>query len=451
MVDDADGSLSVDADVLVLGAGISGLVSASVLLGQGAGRVVVVDGYPHVGGNHLDAHLGPYTFDIGSLVFQDDSPLLAHFPDLLPRYVPIEPTWERLNPQGRVTAYPFSVTDDLLAAGPLELARLLGSALVSRLRRRPQHTARDFAEHWLGPRFVHRSGLDTYMERFCGVPTEQIDLEFAHKRMMWIPKNASAGELTRKVTDLVRARLGRPRPQPAPENQQLARPREGFAHLYEPAVASLEAKGTRFVLGAELQRLERDGEGFVLSTSGGEVRASRVVSTVPVDVALDLCGLREAGEEPLPVVRLVSLYYSFSGRRGHDAPVLYNFSHEGTWKRLTTYSDFYGPAEGREFLGVEVVSSRGGQSVEDAAADFRRHTAANGLFEGDLRLEGSHVLDHAYPIYTRGSAARARAAMARLEAWGVESLGRQGAFEYQPTARHSTVEAEAFLARDPSS
>ena len=38
-------------DALVLGAGISGLVSASVLLEQGARRIAVVDSYERAGGN----------------------------------------------------------------------------------------------------------------------------------------------------------------------------------------------------------------------------------------------------------------------------------------------------------------------------------------------------------------------------------------------------------------
>jgi hypothetical protein len=38
--------------------------------------------------------------------------------------------------------------------------------------------------------------------------------------------------------------------------------------------------------------------------------------------------------------------------------------------------------------------------------------------------------------------------MAALRAFGVESLGRQGAFDYQPTARDTTLKAEAALRRD---
>ena len=439
----ADSPRGDRADVVVLGAGISGLVAASVLLDQGAARVVVVDDYASVGGNHLDSGAGGYSFDVGSLIFQDDSPLLAHFPELLPRYIPITPSWARLNPQGKVTAYPFSAKDDIVALGPVGAARILTSMIFARVRRAPIENARDFAERWLGPRFVESSGLAHYMHRLCGVPADQIDVEFARRRMGWIPNN---GRLTTLAGRLYRA--VRPAPPKPPSNTQLARPREGYAHLYEPAVERLEARGARFVLGAGMRALERDGAGgFVLRTAQGDVRAPRVVSTIPLDIALGLVGgdRGAVGSAPLPTVTLQSLYFSFSGHRGFDTSVLYNFSHSGIWKRLTVYSEFYGEHLGRSFFTVEVVGHGPARPAAEAAAAFEVHARESGLLDGDLRLEGDHVLEHAYPIYTRGSGDRARAAVAALEAFGIESFGRQGGFQYQPTARHSTGEVEAAL------
>ena len=65
-----------------------------------------------------------------------------------------------------------------------------------------------------------------------------------------------------------------------------------------------------------------------------------------------------------------------------------------------------------------------------------------------LGNEGARVLSNAYPVYTDNAEEKAAAAMARLHSFGIESLGRQGAFDYQPTARDSTVKAEAALRRD---
>ena len=438
MVTPAEGPPLV-LDAVVLGAGISGLVSASVLLEQGSTAIAVLDEYEHVGGNHIDRAYGGCTYDIGSLIFQDDSPLLAHFPEILPRYIPIEPTWARINPQGLVTHYPFSIKDDVLAAGPIEVLRLAASALAGRLGKRRQQNAEDFSEHLLGARFVERSGLGYYMERFCGLPPAQIDLEFAQSRMAWLADQSKAGELVRRA---IRSRTGDPEAKGA--NRQLVRPREGFDFLYEPAVQSLAARGVDFTLGTALRSIRKIDDHFEVETANGSLTTRRVVSTIPLDRALELCGLRAPGD-PLPTVTLVSLFFSFQGDRGFGAPILYNFSREGAWKRLTVHSDFYGHADGREFFTVEVIGQRVGDSVDEAERDFRGRCQANGVFVGDLRLEGSHVLRNAYPIYTQGSGQRARDAVRSLRDFGLESLGRQGAFQYQPTARASTIEAEQAL------
>jgi protoporphyrinogen oxidase len=427
-------------DAVVLGAGVSGLVSASILLDQGAHRVLVVDEYPQVGGNHLDRSIGDYTFDVGSLIFQDDSPLLRHFPEILPRYVPIEPSWGKLNPQGVVTRYPFSLRDDFFAAGPLECARILTSALVSRVAQRRMHNARDFARRWIGSRMLHRSGLENYMERFCGLPAERIDLGFAQKRMLWISENAKLQRVVRSGLAAMRHEEPHPR-----MNQQLARPPEGFGELYAPAVTALEERGARFLLGAKPQRVDRSPEGFEIEAGDQVVSAPRLVSTIPVDHLRDLCGL--SPDRRLPTVTLITLFFSFAGRRGFTDPILYNFSHEGAWKRLTVYSDFYGPRHGREYFAVEVIAGEPILPPEQAVRDFRRHVVDNGLFLGDLVAEGHHVLTNAYPIYSEGAGERAAAAITQLRSWGIESFGRQGAFEYQPTARVSTIHAEEALAK----
>jgi hypothetical protein len=143
----------------------------------------------------------------------------------------------------------------------------------------------------------------------------------------------------------------------------------------------------------------------------------------------------------------VSLFYSFSGNRGFESSILYNFSHRGAWKRLTMHSDFYGRANGREYFGVEVIANHADHSTELGDQDFVTHVRANGLFQGDLKLEGSMVLENAYPIYSQRSGERAAQAIRTLEAFGIQSFGRQGGFDYQPTARASTLEAEASLAR----
>jgi protoporphyrinogen oxidase len=432
----ADDSGAATFPVIVLGAGISGLVSASVLLKEGYQQILVIDEYAHIGGNHIDRSIGEYTFDIGSFIFQDDSPLLAHLPELLPLYVPISPTWGRLNPQGVVTDYPISIKDDLIAAGPIEWLRILSSVLFARLFRRRLRNARDFAQYWIGARLLYRSGLGHYMHRFYGLPAEKIDIKFAEKRMLWIKEHATLRNVLRRWLTPSTTSVA---------NTQLARPSQGFAYLYQGAAQRLERSGVTFLLGTKMHSLQKRDGVFVLEAGQRRFAASRVVSTIPLERIQNLCGM--LSKENLQTVTLITLFFSFSGDRGFKHSILYNFSHTGPWKRLTVYSDFYGLSGGREFFAVEVNADHVLGSVETAEHDFRRHASENGLFAGDLRLEGSHALSNAYPVYTDKADEQAADAIAALRALGIESFGRQGGFDYQPTARDTTLKAEAALSR----
>lgn len=422
-------------EVIILGAGVSGLVSASVLLSQGYRRILIADAYHHVGGNHIDWSRNGYTFDVGSFIFQDDSPLLKHFPELLSRYTVAFPTWGRLNPQGRVTAYPISVKDDVVDAGPIEWIYILASVLYARLFHRKMRNASEFARYWIGNRLLHSSGLDSYMERFYGVAPDQIDIQLAQKRMLWISEHASLKNLIRRALAFSRADNG-------PGNCQLVRPKEGFKFLYSIAAERLQESGVLFLLGAAFRSVRRTGNEFHVQIGDRTMISDRVISTIPINHMEKICGLKS---NHLAAMALVSLFFSFGGKRGFWPSILYNFSHEGAWKRLTMYSDFYGLVNGREYFTAEVVGNHVNFSAATAELDFRRHVTANRLFDGDLRLEGSMVLENAYPIYSTGSSERAALAIRALEAFGIESFGRHGGFNYQPTARVSTLDAESAL------
>ncbi len=421
-------------DAIVLGAGITGLVSASILHDLGCRNIAVIDEFENIGGNHIDRSINGYTFDIGSLIFQDDSPLLKYFPELLEHYVPIKPTWGKLTPQAFVTSYPLSIRDDIVRAGPWGIFRIVLSAAFSRVARRRIGNAREFARYWIGDYLLRRSGLESYMKRFFGVPADWVDLEFAEKRMLWIKEHASPRVLLRYV---------RRHRAPGPTNRQLARPREGFNALYEVAARTLRQRGSVFHLGERIESITRRGTQFDVRTGGRRLTAQRLISTIPIARTLALCGVRE--DPGLASVTLISLYFSFDGNRGFDCSILYNFAHDGAWKRLTMYSDFYGRVEGREYFGVEVIAGHANDSVAIAEQDFRAHVAKNGLFAGDLVCEGSQVVPCAYPIYTGQAHQRVSRALAQLADFGIESFGRQGGFDYQPTARVSTLNAAAHL------
>jgi len=423
-----------DYDAVVLGAGASGMISASILLNQGTDNLLLLDEYGELGGNHISKNIGAYSYDIGSFFFQAGSPLATHFPELMDYYIPSPYSIARITPRGTVAPYPFSIKKDVLAAGPAEWARIGLSLLRARMFTDADANALAFSHYWLGRRFTKRSGLENYMTRFFGVPPSAIEAIFAQKRMRWIKDNASL----RKLYSYSRTKI-------PPSPMQYVRPREGFAHLYGAVERSIRERGGEIRLGETINAIGRDDHGFRIETARGPIRTSNLISTMPIEKVTALCGIEP--ERGLTTVALISLFYSFAGDRGFAENVLYNFTHDADWKRLTMHSDFYGLANNRSYFSVEVVTRGAEPDFTNADRDFREHVQKCGLFRGDLSLEGSALTKNLYPIYTTGSGEAAARAIRKLRDFGILSFGKQGGFDYQPTAWVSGIVAEKELAK----
>jgi protoporphyrinogen oxidase len=424
---------------IILGAGIAGLTAADAESGRGH-EVVVVDGYGHLGGNHISRDIGPYSFDIGSFLFFPGFPLFARYPEVQAACVPLAVGFQRIAPDGRVRRYPFDERE-ILAQPPHRLAAAALSLAAGRLRRGPPRDVADATVRLLGARLYRQLGLENYLTRFYGLAPDRIDPLFADKRMQQVMQGARLGRIVwRAAHRLLHA------PQPATSAAPvMVRPRAGFGAFYAPVRAALEAHGVAFRLAETPRAIMRDGAGFRLVTDGGELTGDRLISTIPIAGLLALIG----GETSLRSSRLTSLFLSFAGTRGFTAPVLYNFQAAGLWKRLTMHSDAYGTADGRSYLSVEVTGLADAHAAgpEAAFADFRAHTAACGLFTGDLRLEGSLVTENAYPVYALGVAAEIARARAVAEEAGIILAGRQGLHDYLPTAWHVMDQVKAELAK----
>jgi hypothetical protein len=122
----------------------------------------------------------------------------------------------------------------VFAKGTIEIGRTILSLLRARLFRSAPTNAGDFARFWIGDRLYQKSGLANYLERFYGVEAEDIEIDFAKKRMGWISEKASFGNLFK---DLCKSNKNRPR------SQELVRPPTGFVTIYEMARRSLEQGG----------------------------------------------------------------------------------------------------------------------------------------------------------------------------------------------------------------
>jgi protoporphyrinogen oxidase len=411
---------------VILGGGVSGLVAADILADAGF-PVVLLEPYERLGGNQRSENIGAYTFDIGSFIFFAGSPFFRRFPGAEAVCQPAQIIADRITPQRRISRYPFSVADDLFWRGPIEVARTALSLAWGRIAHRTPKSAGSFARYYLGDRLFVESGLEAYIQRLCGIPADQVEHQFAEKRMGWIARALSF----ETVIGLLRPKRDR---NAGPT--VLVRPRGGFDLLFAEVAAQLRGKGVEIRLGQRLQRIERSAGGFEITTSGGVVKAARVISSLPLTMTAEACGL------PAPdIIRslpLLTLYVVHDGELGFNSEVLYNFSPHGSWKRLTVHSRPYGRANGRDYFSVEVPLALGLRDPEQEFTAFLAFMREHGLLTGHTMLIGHERTDFAYPTYVHGSMEASEALIEALEAEGVEMLGRQGRFDYIPTSSRAT-------------
>jgi hypothetical protein len=421
--------------VVILGAGVSGLVAADILSSAGH-EVIVLEPYDRLGGNQRSRTIGDYTFDIGSFVFSAGSPFFQRFPAAEALCLPARIRVNRITPQGRISEYPYSVADDLLRRGPVEIARTFLSLCLGRLASSKPESAASFARYHLGDRLFVQSGLRAYIQRLCGVPADEVEHRFAEKRMAWIARTLSFAALA--------ARL-RPKIVAAPAAATLVRPRGGFEILFAQVAAQLAQRGVRIRLNCGIEAIAATATGFRVTTSQGVVAASRVISSIPLKITAQVIGITTgSGLESLP---LLTLYVACEGDLGFEAEVLYNFTEEGSWKRLTVHSRIYGKVDGRHYLSVEAPLATGASEPGAEFTAFLAFMRRRGLLRGPAELVGHDVTGHAYPIYARGSIEASEAIMKQVEATGVEMLGRQGRFDYIPTATRATELAVEQIGR----
>jgi protoporphyrinogen oxidase len=416
------------SDALILGAGISGLSAAYFLAGKGQ-SVRIIDAYDHLGGNHISRTVGSYTYDIGAIFFWSNNYQFDMFKGLLDVCVPLDFSISKISPSGKIIQYPFSFRDEILNRGLFEQATSIGSLIKARLLQRDIRSAADFARFHMGTRLYERTGLRNYLDRFYGLSGEEVSIDFAKRRMAWLRKYGSARYWLSSGLRAARLQLVGRAP---PALKAYARPREGFQRYYGLIGERLSKMGVDIRLSNSIRSIGAGEKGHAVHTEAGSFFSSRLISTMPLAITARYAGLPVA--DSLVSLNLTTLFCSYAGPSPFDGTVLYNFHPEGIWKRLTMHSAYYGPVDGRSYFAVECTHLAENVSAGSMFDDFACHVRKLSLFDGDLRLESSMTLAHAYPVYQHGFEAALHPLIHELNSRGIEPLGRQGRFDYIPTS-----------------
>lgn len=429
-------------EFVILGCGVSGLCAAKMLCDAGKSNILVLDKYPEPGGNQISREVNGFTYDIGAFYYWPSMPLFGMYPEVQKRCLQQDIKIQRISPDGDVGPFPYSLKREFVDKGPVYWMQVAASVVRARMRASPIATAEDFAIYWMGKKLYCDLGLQHYIQRFFGLSADCIEAQFAVSRMQGVARSGRLHFWVRRGYKAAQQKLRSQENQP--KEILLVRPESGFSKMYGPAVEALSQLGVEVRLNQQIEHIKKDQDSFTVTTKSELIKTQNLINTVPIQHICRYLNI-SAGSE-LECVTLATMFISFSGSRKFDAPILYNWGRAGCWKRLTMHSDYYGPRQGAEYASVEVPMFRSPNiNIEALFADFVSSTQAYGIFQGSLKLEGSELVENAYPAHIIGASNKVKRAVSALSELGIQSVGRQGRFDYLPTGEQVVKQVSANL------
>jgi protoporphyrinogen oxidase len=442
---------SVSCDLVILGAGVSGLAAAWKAAQRGL-SVVVLDKDQTVGGAAASFDVGGVMVDQGSHRLHPATPdrILTDVQELLGDDLQLRRRNGRLRIAGTWVGFP-------LQAG--ELARALpGHLLAAAARdaalaptRRSHHTSyADALRAGLGPA-LYDAMWAPYAQKLWGLPGDQLSAEQARVRV--------SADTPWKVV----ARLLRGRRTGSGQGRTFYYPRRGFGQLPTALADAATAAGAQIRLRQEVERIDLHGDAVTVSMATGEsIDAWHTFSTLPLPLLARITRPAPALADIEAAHRLryravVLVYLVHEGGRWSPYDAHYLPGSETPVTRISepaNYRDSVDDPSDRTVLCAEIACWKGDRiwnATEYALAD---------LVEETLRAEELPAIRRAdvvvrrmpnvYPVYQLGYENN----LTGLDKWAtslprVTTFGRLGLFAHDNTHHAMDMAYEAVDALRP--
>jgi protoporphyrinogen oxidase len=415
----------MEKKIAILGGGVSGVCVAAELSKDNRFSVELIERESYLGGLHRSVQKNGYAFDIGLFLFQEDHELLRTFPFLINDLVEVQPIHLTVTPKGTIDRYPLTLKVYKEDNGWFGLLRAACSLAYSKCLYYKRDSVPAFAKYYMGAAVYRQGGVQNYIERLYGMKDEEVGLEFAMQRLA----HFAGLQVSRAFVHALPVGLASRFKRLSTEwpTRVFARPPAGFEVLYRKIAEHLRANGVSIRLSCEARSVQKDGGQFLVDFGSFKKSYDKVVSTIPIPVMLRLIG--EKMDARIDNMGLYSLFYQ--GVPRHKWTTMFNLSLSGAWKRMINFSNFYKEKGTENHIAVEVTTKgTTEQSLQLMRTDFERHVARIGLFQEPPEYLGGVITERAYPVFRTDDNSRIEQERNKLSAFGIESVGRQGNFEY---------------------
>ena len=414
--------------VAILGGGVTGVTLAKELAKSSNFDIDLIEKASSLGGFHRNFEVGELKYDIGAFTFHKEHHLFKAFPGIIDLYQPIGNNFGSVVGKNNLDSYPCSLKGYIKYNGLQSLIKTCLEMPFSKLLYWQKNNIPAFVKYYIGKSAYHKTGLKNYIERLYQVSDKKIDLQFANKRLSCIKETGSLRAILAKRFKNERGFL-----EPAVMKSVYVRPKAGFNKIYSTFHETLVSSGVSVKLNSQITSIRKITTGakpqFEIEIQGEKKIYDEVVSTIPIPVVSQLIG--QPLKRDFDSIDLLTLFYRFNGDMKHQYNVLHNFTLDGAWKKITTFSQYYGKHEGDDYFSVEITLDPDAKAnVVQLQKQFEAHVQSLGLYAGEFKLQGSLITKNAYPVYLRENVDEVLRVKDYLRTWGLRLAGRQGEFDY---------------------
>jgi protoporphyrinogen oxidase len=269
---------SIDAQVVIVGAGPAGLTAAFVLAEREA-SVTVLEKDVRPGGIARTESYKGFLFDIGGhRFFTKEREVSRLWQQWLGDEFLRRPRQSRIFYAGRFFHYPLRAFNALFGLGLWQSVRILASYGWARLRPAP---VEDTFEQWVSNRFgrrLYEIFFKTYTEKVWGIPCSEIRAEWAAQRIKGLSLPAAIrNALLPPKGDVIKTLI-----------EEFDYPRRGPGQMWERVVELVRERGQRVDFSTDVIAIRHgDGQVRAVVSRGAEgietvAPATHVISSMPL-------------------------------------------------------------------------------------------------------------------------------------------------------------------------
>jgi protoporphyrinogen oxidase len=282
--------MSVDFEVLVIGAGPAGLTAAYCLTKQMPSVAVIEKDPVYVGGISRTVRYKDFLFDIGGhRFFSKSKEVVALWQQILPGDFISRPRLSRIFYDGKFYSYPLNAFEALRNLGLATSAACMLSYAVAKLF--PIDNARSFHD-WVRNQFGERLFsifFKTYTEKVWGLSCDEISADWAAQRIKGLDLGVAVVNALKRALKVAPRRRDAGAPVVKTLIESFQYPRRGPGMMWEAAARKIRQRGGKLLLGRELKTLAFDPNRRLwrieTATAKGEresYMARHVISSAPI-------------------------------------------------------------------------------------------------------------------------------------------------------------------------